>query len=168
MEVAGLHKGGKSPFSRSDTKYMKLMKRTLLILLSVPMCLMNNCRSMEKEGTVIQLNDSTFKERVFNYEQNTQWKFEGDLPAIVDFYADWCKPCLEMAPDLEDIAREYRGQIVVYKVDISAERTLAENMQVKRLPLLLFIPESGMPKLVMKAIPKELMVETVEEVLLEK
>ena len=120
------------------------------------------------KGTVIHLTETTFKEKVFNYDLNQQWKYEGDLPAVVDFYADWCKPCLEMSPVLDEIAREYQGKIVIYKVDIASERQLAEKMHVKRLPLLVFIPLDGRPKLVTKALPKELLVRTVDELLLVK
>lgn len=151
------------------------MKGQLVPFAAILALLFNNCQSGNPEafgtagkGNVIHLTDVTFKEKVFNYDLNQQWKYEGDLPAVVDFYADWCKPCLEMSPVLDEIAREYQGKIVIYKVDIASERQLAEKMHVKRLPLLVFIPLDGSPKLVTKALPKELLVKTVEELLLVK
>jgi thiol-disulfide isomerase/thioredoxin len=151
------------------------MKKHLIPAAAMLTLLLTGCHSdgsgrfnKSGKGTVIHLTEATFKEKVFNYDLSLQWKYEGDLPAVVDFYADWCKPCLEMSPSLDEIAREYRGKIVIYKVDITDERQLAEKMQVKRLPLLVFIPLEGNPKLVTKALPKELLVKTVEELLLVK
>lgn len=151
------------------------MKKHLIPAAAMLTLFLNNCQtngperfSLSTKATVIHLTEATFKEKVFNYDLNRQWKYEGNLPAVVDFYADWCKPCLEMSPLLDEIAREYQGKIVIYKVDIANERLLAEKMQVKRLPLLVFIPLEGNPKLVTKALPKELLVKTVEELLLDK
>jgi thioredoxin 1 len=150
------------------------MKKCLIPMAAVLLLLLYSCSSgasgtrfkFGSKGTVIHLTDATFKEKVFNYEINQQWKYEGSKPAIVDFYASWCKPCLEMSPILDEMAKEYKGKIIIYKVDISAEELLAKNMRVKRLPMLLFIPVNGNPKIVTEALPKDLLVKAVEEVLL--
>lgn len=117
---------------------------------------------------VIVMNNEMFKQKVFNYEANKEWKYEGDLPAIIDFYADWCGPCRQLSPRVEEIAREYDGKIVVYKVNTDVERELAQSMGVTSLPTLLFIPAKGQPQATMGALPKETLVKAVQEVLLVK
>ena len=71
---------------------------------------------------------------VFNYEVNKEWKYEGDKPAIIDFYADWCAPCRQLSPLVEEIAKEYAGKIVVYKVDTEKEKVLAQRLGITGLP----------------------------------
>lgn len=117
---------------------------------------------------VIVMNNAMFKQKVFNYEANKEWKYEGELPAIIDFYADWCGPCRQLSPRVEEIAKEYDGKIVVYKVDTDVERELAQSMGVTSLPTLLFIPAKGQPQATMGALPKETLVKAVQEVLLVK
>lgn len=117
---------------------------------------------------VIVMNNEMFKQKVFNYEANKEWKYEGELPAIIDFYADWCGPCRQLSPRVEEIAKEYDGKILVYKVNTDVERELAQNMGVTSLPTLLFIPAKGQPQATMGALPKETLVKAVQEVLLVK
>jgi thioredoxin len=121
-----------------------------------------------KSGTVITLTNETFKTAVFNYEKNSEWKYEGDLPAIIDFYADWCGPCRQLSPRLAEIAKEFEGKIVVYKVDTEVEKILSQNLGITSLPTLLFIPAKGKPQVSMGALPKETLVKAVNEVLLVK
>lgn len=117
---------------------------------------------------VIVMNNEMFKQKVFNYEASKEWKYEGELPAIIDFYADWCGPCRQLSPRVEEIAKEYDGKIVVYKVNTDVERELAQSMGVTSLPTLLFIPAKGKPQATMGALPKETLVKAVQEVLLVK
>jgi thioredoxin len=119
-------------------------------------------------GAVITLTNQTFQQKVFNYSINKQWKYEGSLPAIVDFYADWCGPCRQLSPRVEEIAKEYAGKIVVYKVNTDVEKILSQNMGISSLPTLLFIPVKGQPQAAMGALPKETLVKAVREVLLVK
>ncbi len=121
-----------------------------------------------KAGTVITLTNETFKSDVFNYEKNKEWKYEGELPAIIDFYADWCGPCRQLSPRLAEIAKEYAGKIVVYKVDTEVEKILSQTLGITSLPTLLFIPAKGKPQVSMGALPKETLVKAVNEVLLVK
>lgn len=119
-------------------------------------------------GNVVQLTDAGFKKVIFNYESNKEWKFEGNKPAIIDFYADWCAPCRQLSPLVEEIAKEYSGKIDVFKVDTEKERILAQKLGITGLPTLLFIPAKGKPQISMGAIPKESLVKAINEILLIK
>ncbi len=112
------------------------------------------------------LTKSDFLEKVFNFEQNKEWKFEGELPAIIDFYADWCGPCKMVAPVLEELSTEYEGKINIYKVDTESEQELAAAFGIKSIPSLLFIPSDGQPQMAQGALPKEALQEAINNVLL--
>jgi len=153
------------------------MKRKLLLSLLISSIFFVNCRSEKGNKSeannpgaenVVHLTTAEFKKMVFNYEVNKDWKYEGTQPAIVDFYADWCAPCRQLAPLLEEVAKEYNGKLIVYKVDTEKERELAQNMNISGLPTLLFIPAQGKPQMSMGLIPKETLVKAVNEVLLIK
>jgi thioredoxin 1 len=111
------------------------------------------------------LTTESFKKMVFNYDRNKEWKYEGDKPAIIDFYADWCAPCRQLSPIVEEISKEYAGKIVVYKVDTDKERALAQSLGISGLPTLLFIPADGQPRLSMGFLSKDSLVKGVNEFL---
>lgn len=115
---------------------------------------------------VVHLTSQEFKEKVFNYETSKEWKYEGNLPAIVDFYADWCQPCKMVAPVLEDLALEYAGKIMVYKVNTENEQELASVFGIQSIPTLLFIPKEGQPQAAMGALPKQTFEKVIRDVLL--
>lgn len=95
---------------------------------------------------VIHLTKAEFLKKVFNYEANpNEWKYEGDKPCIVDFFATWCGPCKALSPVLDSIAKEYDGKLVVYKIDVNQEEDLAAAFGVRSIPTLLFIPMTGKP-----------------------
>lgn len=117
----------------------------------------------------VELTKAEFLQKVMNYEENpTEWKYLGDKPAIVDFYASWCGPCRSIAPILEEFAKEYAGQIRIYKVNTDKEQELAAAFGIRSLPTLLFIPQKGQPQVAQGALPKETLKEAIETVLLGK
>jgi len=111
------------------------------------------------------LTIDTFKAKVFNFEANKEWKFEGETPCIIDFYADWCGPCKMVAPILEELQKEYQGKLNIYKVDTEAERELSAMFGIQSIPSMLFVPKEGKPQMAMGALPKETFVQAFSEVL---
>jgi thioredoxin len=112
-----------------------------------------------------ELTKATFQEKVFNYEQNKEWKYEGNLPAIVDFWAEWCAPCRMVAPVLEELSKEYEGKINIYKVNTENEQELASAFGIQSIPSLLFIPVDEQPQMAAGALPKDAFVKIINEVL---
>lgn len=113
----------------------------------------------------IRLNAEEFKKRVFDYENETEWKYKGDLPAIVDFYADWCGPCRMVSPILDELSREYEGKMYVYKVNTDEEPELAGVFGIQSIPSLLFIPLGEQPQMALGALPKHQIKKAMAEVL---
>ena len=121
----------------------------------------------ETEGTVEYLDTEAFASKVYDFKANpNQWKYEGDKPAIVDFYATWCGPCKQLSPLLEELAAEYAGRVRVFKVDVDKEPELAAAFGVQSIPMLLWIPMQGTPFVSMGAMPKEELKKGIEERLL--
>lgn len=107
----------------------------------------------------------TFKEKVFNFEQNKDWKYEGTKPCLIDFYADWCGPCKMVAPLLEELQSEYGDNLVIYKVDTEEQRELAGIFGIQSIPSLLFVPMDGQPQMAMGALPKHTFERAISDVL---
>jgi len=114
---------------------------------------------------MVHLTAATFKEKVFNYEISKDWKYIGDKPAIIDFYADWCGPCKMVAPVLEDLSKEYDGRVQMYKVDTDKEQELASVFGIRSIPSILFIPIEGQPQMSTGALPKEGFKKAITEIL---
>lgn len=112
------------------------------------------------------LNKQTFLEKVFNYEKNQDWKFEGDIPAVVDFWAPWCGPCKMVGPIIDELSTEYEGKVNFYKVNTDEEQELGAVFGIKSIPSLLFIPKEGQPKLAVGALPKDSLKSAIEKELL--
>jgi thioredoxin 1 len=111
------------------------------------------------------LTSETFKQKIFNYETNKEWKFEGNTPAIIDFYADWCGPCKIVAPILEELKEEYGDKLDIFKVNTEEQRELSAIFGIQSIPSLLFIPREGQPQMAMGALPKETFKQAITEVL---
>jgi len=122
--------------------------------------LINNHKTMLEH-----LTKETFKQKVFNFETNKEWKFEGDKPAIIDFYADWCAPCKIVAPILEELSQDFNGKVDIYKVNTEEERELSAMFGIQSIPSLLFIPKDGQPQMAMGALPKDTFVKAFKDVL---
>jgi thioredoxin 1 len=158
-------------------RFFKIIKKSVIMALIFVPFLLTECGAVNPEepknnsgsdGQVISMTNETFKKLIFNYEANKEWKFEGNKPAIIDFYADWCPPCRQLSPLVEEIAKEYSGKIDVYKVNTDKEKVLAQNLGITGLPTLLFIPAKGKPQITMGALPKENLLKAVDEILLVK
>ncbi|MCK5462451.1 MAG: thioredoxin [Bacteroidales bacterium] len=111
------------------------------------------------------LTVDTFKEKVFNFEENKEWKFEGEKPCVIDFYADWCGPCKMVAPILEELSEEYDGKLDIFKVNTEEQKELSAIFGIQSIPSLLFVPKDGQPQMAMGALPKDTLEQAFKDVL---
>ena len=118
--------------------------------------------------TTVQLTTQDFKDKIFDYEQESEWKYKGTVPAIIDFYADWCGPCRAVAPILEELSGTYKESLYIYKVDTDKEAELSALFGIRSIPTLLFIPMTGSPMIQQGAIPKSAFQQVINERLLVK
>jgi thioredoxin len=159
-----------------------MMKKSLMIMIAM-IGLTTACSSKPagKDAGQTQNNTTTesgkpehitydeFLVKVWNFEENPQkWVFKGDIPVIIDFYADWCGPCKKIAPIMDKIAKEYDGKVKVYKINVDNERKLAGVFQVQSIPSVLFVPMSGQPSMQTGALPEDAYYKIVKEQLLVK
>ena len=129
----------------------------------------NTNNKNEGKMKTIQITKADFLKKVANFEANPkEWKYLGDKPAIVDFYADWCGPCKRVAPILEELAEEYDGKIVIYKVNTENEEELAAAFGISSIPSLLFVPMEGKPQMAVGGMGKPDFKKAIETVLLKK
>jgi thioredoxin 1 len=151
------------------------MIRKLILSLVTLSLLISGCNTGNKPAEspkliageiVTPLTNDTFRKYIFDYESEKVWNYKGDKPAIIDFYADWCPPCRELSPLVEEVAKEYAGKIVVYKVNTDHERAVTQALGISGLPTLVFIPVKGKPQLVVGFVSKENLIKGVNEVLL--
>lgn len=129
----------------------------------------DNQNKNDNKMKTIELTKADFLTKVMDYEANPQeWKYLGDKPAIIDFYASWCGPCKMVAPILDELAEEYDGQIYIYKVNTEKEQELAAMFGIRSIPSILFIPMGEQPQMAMGAMPKSSFKEAIDKVLLKK
>lgn len=111
------------------------------------------------------LTKETFLQKVFNYEESTEFKYAGEVPAIIDFYADWCGPCKMLAPVLEQLSDEYGDKLKIYKIDTEAEQELSTAFGIRSIPSMLFCPIGEDPQMANGALPKNQIEQIITEVL---
>ena len=120
----------------------------------------------ERSADLVEsLTKESFLEKVFDYEQHKEWKFEGGLPCIVDFYADWCGPCKMVEPILQELAQEYQGKLNIYRVNTETQQELAAAFGIQSIPSILFVPLNDTPQMAMGALPKRTLKKAINEVL---
>lgn len=112
-----------------------------------------------------QLTRETFREKIFDFEKSTEWNYKGTLPAIIDFYADWCGPCKMVAPVLAELSAEYAGRVDIYKVNTDQEPELSGAFGIQSIPSILFIPKDEKPSMAAGALPKQALQDIIRDVL---
>lgn len=146
------------------------MKKSILIAMAVMVFgLTVNAQEEKKESKVQHLTYKEFLKKVWDFEKSPNtFVYKGKLPAIVDFYADWCGPCRRVAPIMEKLAEEYDGKLLIYKVNTQNETGLANAFQIRSIPTVLFIPMEGQPMMQVGALPEEGYRQVIEQQLLGK
>lgn len=150
---------------------MKRIITTLIVLCSLftISCAQSKKEEESEKNAVIQMNRQMFLDKVFDYTTGaTEWKYQGNKPAVIDFYATWCGPCRMVAPILKDLSNEYGDSIVIYKVDTDKEKELSMAMGIQSLPTIVFIPKNGQPQIIVGAADKATFRRAIDEVLLNK
>ena len=145
------------------------MNYKLITTLTLLLFTLGAAASNEEEKTMKATNitKQDFINKVMDYKSNpSEWKYKGDKPAVIDFYASWCGPCRMLAPILDEIAKEYDGKIYVYKVDTEAETELAQLFGIRSIPSILFVPMDGQPMMMQGALPKAELQQVIEEKLI--
>lgn len=153
-----------------------MKKITFLIIVSI-LLVFNTCsikggnnnedkKTTVTEGTVVYLTGDMFRKAIWDYQKDPKtFSYVGNLPCIVDFYADWCRPCRMVGPIMEDLAKEYKGKIVIYKVNTDAEKELASLFNIRSIPAILMVPKTGKPTMSVGLLPKEAYVQAIKDVL---
>ena len=146
---------------------MKKIVASLIVFFALVSTL--SAQTQKEESSVIQMNKQMFLDKVFDYTTGaTEWKYLGNKPCVIDFYATWCGPCRMVAPILKDLAKEYGDSIVIYKVDTDKEKELSMAMGIQSLPTIVFIPKTGQPQIIVGAADKSTFRRAIDEVLLNK
>lgn len=141
----------------------KVLVMVALVMASVIVYAFNDSRETNQgkkevtgNGEVVVMDKDMFLKDVFDYEKSKEWNYKGNKPAIIDLYADWCGPCRQTAPIMKELAKEYAGKIVIYKVNVDKQKELAALFNATSIPLFVFIPMKGDPQLFRGAADKEL------------
>ena len=111
------------------------------------------------------LTKETFKQKVFDFENKKEWEYSGNVPCIIDFYADWCGPCKMVSPVLEQLAKEYDGKVNIYKINTEQEQELAGVFGISSIPSILFVPVNEQPQMATGALPKQAFVNAIRDIL---
>lgn len=151
----------------------KIILATLFFLIIISGCSQGtktkrtaNTKSLSTSGKPIEMTSEMFKQKIMDYETNPkEWKYKGDKPAIIDFYATWCGPCKMTAPILDSLATEYAGRIYIYKVDVDKQQELASAFGIQSIPSLLFIPQKGEPRMSVGAMLRPQLEKAIKDIL---
>ncbi len=143
-----------------------MRKAISFVAIAMVFCLSASVMAQKKP---IEIGKKEFLAKVVNYEKNTTtWEYLGDKPAIIDFYADWCKPCKLVEGPLKELAKEYEGKIYVYKVNVDKHKDLAKEIGISSIPTIIFAPIGQDPQILMGAKSKEELKKYINEILLGK
>ena len=145
------------------------MKKALITLVTVFVCLTSNFAFGQdvKDVEIVHLTKEMFLKEIWNYEKNPQeFIYEGKKPCIIDFYASWCGPCRMFSTTLQQIANEYKGKVICYKVNTEEQKELSAIFGIRSIPAILFVPIKGKPQMGMGNLPKETVIQAINEVLL--
>lgn len=155
------------------------MRKSLYVVLVIFAILpVLSCKSQSEKGKedsknvqsaevqIEHLTASTFREKVFDYQQK-EYKFLGDKPCIIDFYASWCGPCKMLAPTMQSAANQYNGKITIYKVDVDAQQDLAAAFGISGIPTILFCPKNAKPQITSGLLSKTDLDKAINELLLQ-
>ena len=141
-----------------------MRKTILLAMVILATAFTANAQDKKEETKVKQLTYKEFTKKVWDFEKDpSTFVYKGKLPAVIDFYADWCGPCRRVAPIMEKLATEYDGKLLVYKINVDQEKDLASAFQVKSIPMVLFIPMEGQPMMQVGAMQEAEYKKVVEE-----
>ena len=144
---------------------------SLLSMISLNACSSNGDNADQrvseyKEGIVNQMNGAMFSKMIWNFNKNPdKWVFSGNTPCIIDFYADWCRPCRMVSPIMEELAKEYKGKIRIFKVNTDQERELASLFKINSIPAVMMIPKGGQPQMVVGAQSKDSYLKIINDLL---
>jgi thioredoxin 1 len=159
------------------------MKKTTIFLLFLAISVLNGCAGNGEgsgngpgaqaavpaeagEGKVIYLNTEQFRKLVWDYKQSPDtFVFKGDLPVVIDFYADWCRPCKMVAPIMDELALTYKGKVVFYKVNTDMERELSSTFQIRSIPAILYVPKEGKPQMSVGLQSKDAYIQSINDYL---
>ena len=151
----------------------KVLVMVALVMASVIVYAFNDSRETNQgkkevtgNGEVVVMDKDMFLKDVFDYEKSKEWNYKGNKPAIIDLYADWCGPCRQTAPIMKELAKEYAGKIVIYKVNVDKQKELADLFNATSIPLFVFIHMKGEPQLFRGSADKATYKKAIDEFLL--
>ncbi len=117
-----------------------------------------------KPNQVNRITSEQFKQLIFDYTKSQVWKYKGTKPCVIDFYADWCRPCRYVGPIMEELAKEYNGKVYFFKVNVDNEQEVAQVFGIRSIPSVLFVPVKGQPRMAVGAMQKEAYIKAIEQI----
>lgn len=96
-------------------------------------------------GNIIMLDDESFAARITDIDNVKGLQYKGTTPCIIDFYADWCRPCNALHPILVELAKEYKGRLIIYKINTDKSAKTATALGINSIPALLYFKRNAKP-----------------------